>query len=455
MGARTLLFLAGIAVAATFLLVVVTANSQFVTVTLPLFLPIRVELWKVMLGGVGIGLVVTLAFDLAGRMRRLLRERRLRRGRQELEEGERLFLEGLGEMASGRWSEALLSFEAAQEYAGADPKTLRRKAKCLMHLGRPAEAAAALGEAAAEDRGDRGVAYALAEALAAKGDPDGARALLEKTIAEDPEAPPSALARLRDLLLEAGKTRAALAAQQQLASVAPPSARDEEERRILALRHAYGKDLLERGEPAEAVRVFRAVLDEDSGAAPAWVRLGDAYLAASNEAAAIETWRKGFAATRATAPLTALQNYYLDRTSPEEAISVWKQALADTDHAPESQYLLGKLYDRLYMLDDALKTFANLPWLRAPALGARLSRILEGRGDLAQAMARAREVMEAAPTLSAEYACSVCGHRQQHWTDDCENCRAYGAVRLDVALDVAAPDTATAETPAALTPPLV
>ncbi len=432
MGMRTLLFLVGALFAATFLLVVVAANSQFVTVTLPLFLPIRVELWKVMLGGFGIGAAIALAFDLAGRVRRLVRERRLRRGRLDLEEGERLFFQGLGEMASGLWPEALLSFEAAQEYSGPDSKTLRRKAECLMRLGRPGAAAAALEEAAAEDRGRREVAYALAEALSAAGETDRARTLLETTISEDPDAPATALAALRDLLVAAGDTRAALSLQQQLVSVIPPSGRAAEERRALALRHAYGRELLEHGEPAEAGRVFRAILDEDSKAVPAWVRLGDAYLAGGNESAAVETWKKGFRTTGATPPLTALQNYYLDRTCPEDAISVWKQAIADADPATESQYLLGKLYDRLYMLDDALKTFANLPRLATPALGARLSRILAGRGDLAEAMIRAREVLAAAPELAAEYSCSVCGKRQEAWSDSCRKCGTYGAVALDL-----------------------
>ena len=432
MGIRTLLFVLAVLLTAALLLLVVASNAQFVTVTLPFFLPIQVELWKVMFGGIGLGAAVALAFDLAGRVRRLVRERRLRRGRQDLEEGERLFLDGLEEMASGRWPEALLSFEAAQEYAGADPKMLRRKAECLMHLDRPAEAAAALEQAAAEDRGSREVSYALAEAQAAMGDKEEARALLEKTISEDPEAPITALARLRDLLVEFGENRAALAVQQQLVSHVPPSARAAEERRTLALRHTYGRELLERGEPAEAARVFRAILEEDSAAVPAWVRLGDAYLAGGNERAAVETWQKAFDLTGATAPLSALQDYYLDRTCPEDAISIWKRAIAGGENPAESQYLLGRLYDRLYMLDDALKTFANLPRAAAPALGARLSRILEGRGDLAEAVIRAREVISAAPSLSAEYCCSSCGARQADWSDVCAGCGSYGSVGLDV-----------------------
>lgn len=432
MGIRTLLFVVAVLFTAGLLLLVVASNAQLVTVTLPLFLPIRVELWKVLFAGVGLGAAVALAFDLAGRVRRLVRERRLRRGRHDLEEGERLYLDGLNEMASGRWSEALLSFEAAQEYAGADTRTLRRKADCLMRLDRPGEAAEALEQASAEDRGNREVSYALAEAREAMGDREQARALLEKTISEDPEAPGAALARLRDILVASGKHRAALSVQQQLLSHVPPSARPAEERRTLSLRHRYGKGLLEEGEPAEAARVFRAILEEDPDAVPAWVRLGEAYLAGGDDRAAAETWQKAFDLTGATAPLSALQDYYLDRTCPEDAISVWKRAIGAAENPAECQYLLGKLYDRLYMLDDALKTFANLPATAAPALGARLSRILEGRGDLAEAVIRAREVISAAPALSAEFCCSDCGSRSPAWSDSCSACGAYGGVGLDV-----------------------
>ena len=84
------------------------------------------------------------------------------------------------------------------------------------------------------------------------------------------------------------------------------------------------------------------------------------------------------------------------------------------------------------MLDDALRTFSSLPRREAPALSARLSRILEGRGDLVQAVARAREVIGGMPALAAEYSCSGCGARYERWTDACRYCGAYGAVRLDL-----------------------
>lgn len=432
MGARTLLFLIAIAVAAAFLLGVVSANSTVVTVTLPLFRPLQAELWKVMLGGVGIGAASALAFDAAGRVRRSLRERRRRRGREQIEEGERLFLEGVGEMASGRWAEALLCFEAAQEYAGADVRLLTRKAECLTRLDRPAEAAAALQEAAEEDRSDRGVAYAQAEALAATGEKERARALLERTIPEDPEPPTAALASLRDLQREAGEIRAALATQQQILSLAAPSEQPAEIRRALALRHAHGRMLLEEGETAEAVRVFRGIVEEDPEAVPAWVRLGEAYLSGGNEKSAIEVWERAFEATGATAPLTALQNLHLDRTRPEEAIALWKRAISRTNGGAAAQYLLGRLYDQLFMLDDALRVFSDLPRFSSPALAARLSRILEGRGELPQAVARAREVLAAVPALAAEYSCSGCGARYPEWADTCRACDAYGSVRLDL-----------------------
>lgn len=432
MGARTLLFLVGIVLAAAFVLGVVTANSQMVTVALPLFRPLQTELWKVLLGGVGLGAVSALAFDAAGRLRRSVRERRRRRGREQIEEGERLFLEGVGEMASGRWAEALLSFEAAQEYAGADVRLLTRKAECLTHLDRPAEAAAALQEAAEEDRNDRRVAYAQAEALVATGEKERARALLERTIPEDPEPPTAALAGLRDLQREAGEIRAALATQQQILSLAAPSEQPAEMRRAQALRHAHGRALLEGGETAEAVRVFRAIVEEDPEAVPAWVRLGEAYLRGGNEQSAIGVWERAFDATGATAPLTALQNLHLDRTRPEEAIALWKRAISRTNGGAAAQYLLGRLYDELFMHDDALRTFADLPRFSSPALAARLSRILEGRGELPRAVARAREVLTAVPALTTEYSCSICGVRYDEWADGCRACDAYGTVRLDL-----------------------
>ncbi len=432
MAIRTLLALAGTGVLVLGVLWVIADNSQQVNVRLPLFQAMTVQLWQIMLGGVGLGAAIALAFDASGRVRRVLRERRRRRGRVELEEGERLYLEGVDEMASGRLDDALLSFQASEDYRGADPATMRRMAECQLRLDRPADAVETLERALDEDRQETATAYALAAALTAAGHPARARTLLQKTIAEDPSPPVEALAQLRDLLAAAGASREALATQQHIVSVAPPSGRIAEERRAMVLRHAHAVALLEGGEAVDAARTFRSVLDEDAQASPAWVRLGEAFLEAGNETAAVRAWREGFEKTGATAPLSALQDYYLDRTCPEDAISVWKEAIASRRNPVECQYLLGVLYDRLYMVDDAIRAFSALVGRGAPALDARLSRILESRGDLSGAVGRARRVIAAAPHLTAEFFCSACRARQTGWSDLCPECGAFGAIRLDL-----------------------
>ncbi len=429
---RTLLLLPGAGILAVAVLLVVDANPGMVTLRLPLFLPIQVELWQVVLGGVGVGAALALGLEFSGRTRRALRKRRMRGARAAFEEGERLFLRGLEQMASARWAEALRTLGVAQEGTGADVRILMRKAECLMRLGRPAEAVRELEEAVREDRSHRGAAYALVEAEVALGHTESARVLLETTIAEDPNPAPAALARLRDLLVDAGDAHSALDVQQRLVRAAPEEHQPAEARRALALRHADGVALLAAGEAVEAVRVFRKVLEEDPGAAPAWLRLGEAYLKAKDENAALETWRRGFDETSSTAILVALQDYFLERTRPEDAIAVWKQAISGGAGTDECQYLLGTLYDRLFMLDDALRCFSRLPRERSPALNARLARLLESRGDFPEAVGRARDAMAALPDLLREYCCSVCGTRSGTQLDICSKCQGYGTVGLDV-----------------------
>ncbi len=439
---RALLLLFGVGILAALVLLVVDANPGTVTLRLPFFLPMQVELWRVILGGVGAGAALALGLELSGRTRRALRRRRMRGVRAAFEEGERQFLRGLEQMASARWADALRTLGSAQEGTGADARILMRKAECLMRLGRPADAVRELEEAVREDRSHRGAAYALVEAEVALGHTESARVLLETTIAEDPNPSPAALAQLRDLLVDAGDAHAALGVQQRLMRAAPEEQHQAEERRALALRHADGVALLEAGEAVEAVRVFRKVLEEAPGAAPAWLRLGEAYHKAKNENAAIETWKRGFDETSSTAILVALQDAYLERTRPEEAISVWKQAIQGSGGAvaAECRYQLGKLYDRLFMLDEALQCFAQVSEQvseppageRSPALNARMARLLESRGDLPEAVERARDAMAALPDLLREYVCSACGARSATWLDICAKCKGYGTVDLDV-----------------------
>ena len=95
----------------------------------------------------------------------------------------------------------------------------------------------------------------------------------------------------------------------------------------------------------------------------------------------MRVWRQGYDVTGSTEPLSALQNFYLKDEQPEEAIAIWKQAIVLADNELALRYCLGKLYYRLYMLDDALREFQLIEDRVSglPALHLYIARILESK----------------------------------------------------------------------------
>jgi tetratricopeptide (TPR) repeat protein len=202
----------------------------------------------------------------------------------------------------------------------------------------------------------------------------------------------------------------------------------------LGIRFEVGCEQMARGESKEAIASFTSVLKRDESFVPAYLKLGETQMNAGDTDEALDTWGKGYRTTGSTELLAAVQNHYLRAEQPEDAIGTWKQAIVLSENEAPLRYCLGKLYYRLFMLDEALKEFRLMEDAVSglPSLHVYIARVLESKGDFKEALSKNKTVLSEVGGLMEDYSCSSCQERFSEWRHNCDYCGKWNTIKLDV-----------------------
>lgn len=416
-----------------FVVSTIRLNEGLVTVRLAFLRPVEIELWMGLLVAFCAGAGLILFFDIAGGARRFARDRRLRREHRAHEEVEGLYVQGLDSMMNGHYRKALDRFEKVLDRDPEHTSALVKKGDSLRALRRYREAADMLERAVRHDPDNLVALYSLSDVYLDAGSDERAKSTLERIIQIDPQTTVSAHRKLRDLLVRKLQWEQAAEVQSELTAMIT-SAEEHEVEQAMAkgIRLGLGVERMKQGQTEEAAAVFRSILADDENFVPAHVRLGEVLVARDETEEAVRAWRHGFEVTGSTEPLSALSSFYLRDEQPEEAIGVWKQALVLSDSELPLRYCLGKLYYRLFMLDEALREFQLIEDRVSglPALHLYIARILESQGNLSAALAKTKLLVAEVEGLMMDYVCRSCEWRSSEWSERCAQCRRWNTLAL-------------------------
>lgn len=410
-------------------------NQDVVEIRLTFVEPVTLQLGMAILASFLVGVAVVLFFDIIGGARRVALDWRARRRHRAHEKAEDLYLQGLDDMVNGRYEESLARFDEVLKREPDHLNALIKRGDSLRMLQRYRLAAEALDRAVRAVPENLVALYSLSDVYLEMGNQERAEEVLRRILELDPDSTVSAHRKLRDLKVGQRDWRAADELQQKIEKMVTIA--DEkvlEKDTAIGLRFELARDQAVRGETREAIRSFESVLERDDRFVPAYKELGETLLTLGETEQALTMWHRGYEVTASTELLSAVQNYHLKVDEPEEAIGVWKQALMLSENEAPLRYCLGKLYYRLFMLDEALKEFRliedNLSNL--PALHLYIARILENQGDLQGALAKTKLILGDVGGLMMDYSCAECKKLFPEWKDWCDRCKKWNTIALDV-----------------------
>jgi lipopolysaccharide biosynthesis regulator YciM len=411
----------------------------------------NVPLFVIVVAAFFLGFFLALFVGIVREVKYLSDRWRRRRDERRMLAIEERYYEGLQALAQGREEDALRNFRKILHQDPAHFNALLKAGEVLVSLGKYGEGTDLHQKARQLRPADTRPLYALASDYEAQGDVDKAKATLKRIVQVRPRAALSAYRRLREIYAREGDWARALEVHNRIERLsgknAPP---DPRERTMgIGIRYQLGMKHLDADKPKLALGLFEKILKEDPKFIPAYIRVGEILRERDDDPEAVATWNRGFNETGSPIFLTVLEEHFLDREQPIEAIEALKACVARAKNDTLPRFFLGKLFFRLEMLDEALETLKSLEGRisYAPTLHYLIGRIHERRGNFKSASEQLRKVIKELELVKLEYRCHCCQSRLSEWSDRCPKCERWNTIEIDFREDVSLQDLGIVRAP--------
>lgn len=378
-------------------------------------------------------LVQTLKKDLAGR--------RLRRRDREAKSLDHSFRRAVDYQCDGLWTKAAAELEAVLASRPEDFSTLLRYGEVLRSQGRAGDALEIHRRASVLYPRSVAVLYELADDYAARGDHEVAGQIRDRILRDFSGQGLRGLRRRRNELLSRVDWREAVRTQDKIETLigeAGDESELEEERAVrTGLNYQRAETLLEEDRVEEAEALLDGILETEARFVPALILKGEVELVRGEPDGAVAAWRRGFEATGSPVFLLRIEDHFIEREQPLEAISTLHalREVGDTDLLP--RFFLGRLYYRLEMHDEAAKVLEALSeeLEESPSYHFLTGKVRQRRGELESAMESYLACLKLSGLGAGDFVCRACGAHGNEWRDRCEQCGSWNSVELDFAVE--------------------
>jgi len=136
--------------------------------------------------------------------------------------------------------------------------------------------------------------------------------------------------------------------------------KEREDHKLLGYKYEYARASLENGELEKAEKAFRTLMRMDNGFLPAYLGTAEVIMTKGEIEEAINFLEKGFEQLNSVILLARLEDLLISVGEPGRLIRFYKNALTRSPQDNGLKFLLGKLYYRLEMVDDALEILNSI-----------------------------------------------------------------------------------------------
>lgn len=239
--------------------------------------------------------------------------------------------------------------------------------------------------------------------------------------------------KLSDLYSQAGMWREAGQAQKEVVRLSVNNGKFKEEEAILiGLQYQNAVELLTLGDQENAIKLLKEIIKEAEEFIPAHVILGDAYLKQGESQEAAEVWEKAYKYHRALVFLLRLEELYIAGGEPERAIKMYRRALAEKPGYLPLGLILGRLYLRLEMLDEALEHLTGLGGTseESPFYHLLLGEVYRRRELHEKASDEFTRALGFRRKPALPFLCTACEREYPDWQGRCPNCQRWNSLSV-------------------------
>jgi lipopolysaccharide biosynthesis regulator YciM len=403
----------------------------------------KIPVWSALLVAFLLGFLPTVGVLLAQTLRRDLSERRARRVSRQAKSLEGGFRRAVDFWADGQWQPALDEIEAVLAEKPQDFSGLLLHGEVLRRIGSASEALEVHRRASVLYPRSVAVLLGLAADYESLGDRDVADQVRDRILRDFPGLGLRILRLRRDQALAAGEWREAERFQERISTIQPEDTEPAGDRAVrLGLMYQRAVSDLESDRFAEAMKSLGVVLESESRFVPALILRGEVEVLQGSPEAAVERWREGFRGTGSPVFLQRIEDHFIERGMPIEAIDTLHQIIHESDSKLLPRFFLGRLFYRLEMHDEALRALQDLEEeiSLSPTFHFLLARIHHRKGNLTSSVKSYLKCVQEAGLASGGFICRACRRQYEDWRDRCGDCGSWNSVELNFELEKFTPE---------------
>ena len=220
--------------------------------------------------------------------------------------------------------------------------------------------------------------------------------------------------------------------QDAVIKLSPKTDRKAEQMLSVALEYQEAVDLVGTEDEKDAEKTFKKILKKYKTFIPAYVRLSQIYSADEDYANALKVLSEGYNVAKEPVLLKMIEDLYISTNQPDDAIEFFKNL---SDKMPDEVlplFMLGKLYYRFEMIQEARSVFdklhAQLEY--SPTLEYFIAKTESREGKTKEAIKRFKNVIRKTHLLDMNYSCNACCFVYDKWIDRCPGCGSWNTMTL-------------------------
>ncbi|MBI4685767.1 MAG: tetratricopeptide repeat protein [Nitrospirae bacterium] len=208
--------------------------------------------------------------------------------------------------------------------------------------------------------------------------------------------------------------------------------KQREQTNLLGYKYEYGRYSLEHGETEKAKKAFKTLVRMNENFIPAYIGLAEVMLREGEAEEAADLLEKGYEDTLSLIILARLEDLLINMGEPSRLIRLYERSLAKNPQNSILRFLLGKLYYRLEMIDDAFDIFSYIDTsgMASPELHQITGDLYLKRDQYDKAATEFKKAVNMKIAFRLPYCCPTCGYSSKEWSGRCPSCNSWNTLTL-------------------------
>lgn len=239
--------------------------------------------------------------------------------------------------------------------------------------------------------------------------------------------------KMRNILEKMEKWQDLINIQKKIIKIAPNTKKQEEENRLIGYSYEYGRVSLEQGDYDNAERIFTTLIKSNPYFIPSYLGMIEVLISKGEIEEALNLIEKAYNEKKSKILLLRLEDLLISIGDPKRLIQFYIKAINESPNDNELKILLGRLYYRLEMIDDAIEILSSIDPASCtnPMLNCIKGLLYLRRNQINKALAEFKELCPENKVSSINYKCKVCHSIFDEWAGRCSFCGEWNSFGID------------------------